>query len=145
MLVFGRLSVRIVCPEAKEAATAPLFATAMVQFQFPPGPTLPPTLSVFVAVRSGELAVTVSLQPLFPSLLSVTLLLGSTEQVPAARGLANVPVALGVAVNCTSKEPGLAIVTVAPLAVQVRLLLAMLQLMLPLLVMPLGLATLAAP
>src|SRR3989442_1076581 len=91
--------------------------------------TLPPTLLLFVAVRSGAMTVTVSLQALSVSLLSVTLLLGSTVQLPPV-GFTNVPTAVGLAVNVPSKDPGACLVP-PPLAVQVRTLLAMPQLIVP--------------
>src|SRR5713226_10642180 len=136
----------MVWPVLKVAALLPLLATVMVQVQLLPSVVAPLTLLVLVAVRSAPVTVTVSLQLLFPSLASRMLLLGSTEQEPLARGLANVPAALGVAVNCTLNVPVVApMVTGAPLAVHVRLLLAMLQLTLPLLVTLVTLTTLVAP
>src|SRR5262245_15404388 len=100
MLVLGRLSLRMVWPELKTAGPFPVLATVTVQVQGIVATPLPLTLFVLVAVRSGAVTVTVLLHVLLPSLLSVLLLLGSTAQVPAARGLANVPMALGVALNC---------------------------------------------
>ena len=94
-----------------------------------------------LAIVGGPTTVTVLLQELFTSLVSGTVLLGSTAQLPP-EGLAYVPAALAVAVKLTSKEPGAAMVT-APLAMQVRTLLAMPQLIVP--VMPLGLETPADP
>src|SRR5438093_1166483 len=96
----------------------------MVHVQLPPSVVVPLTLSLLVAVRSGALTVTVSLKVLLLSLLSLTLLSGSTEATPRLRGLAKVPPAVGVAVNTRSKLPPTARLT-APLAVAVRLLLRM--------------------
>ena len=97
-------------------------------------------------IVGGATTVTLSLHELFASLLSATLLLGSTAQVPLGRGLANIPAALGVAVTCTVKVPVVApIVTVCPEAMQVRVLLVMPQLMFWLLVMFVGLTTLGVP
>src|SRR5229473_4058830 len=53
MLVFGRLSRRIVWPEAKVAESSPLLATVIFQVQKPGKATLPPTSFVLIAVRSG--------------------------------------------------------------------------------------------
>src|SRR6266851_3422764 len=53
MLVFGRLSLRIVWPEAKLAESSPPLATVIFQVQKPGKLTLPPTSFVLVAVRSG--------------------------------------------------------------------------------------------
>src|SRR5215467_947116 len=121
----------MVWPMANVAAPLPVLATVIVQFQLLPRLSVPETLFALVAVRSGATTVTVLLQPLLVSSISTTLLLGSTEQLPPV-GLANVPTALGVAVNFTPNVPVVPpIVTAAPLAVQVNVLLAMLQLMLP--------------
>src|SRR5712692_10569108 len=53
MLVFGRLSRRIVWPEAKLAESSPPLATVIFHVQKPGKVALPPTSSVLVAVRSG--------------------------------------------------------------------------------------------
>src|ERR1051325_4090594 len=103
----------------------------MVHVQLLPRDVAPPTLSVLVAVRSGAVTTTVSLKVLLASLLSLTLLLGSTEALPPLRGLAKVPAVLGVAVKTRSKLPPTAMLTLPPLAVAVRLLLAMAAPMLP--------------
>ena len=146
MLVLGRLSLKMVWPELKTAGPFPVLGTAMDQVQGVETPVVPLTLFVLVAVRSGAVTVTVLLQALLLSLLSVTLLLGSTEQEPIARGLANVPIALGVALNCTPKAPVVAAITTdPPLAVQVRSELVMLQLIVPLPVIPLEPTMLVAP
>ncbi len=102
----------------------------------------PPTLSLFTAVRSGAFTVTVSLHELFPSLLSVTTLFGSTAHTPPV-GFTKPPVALGVAVKLTSNAPVVAAIDTAPLAVQLSTLLAMAQLMFPL--MPTRFAVPAEP
>src|SRR5262249_7254384 len=128
MFVLGRLSLRMVWPELNVAGPLPVLLTVMAQVQEFPIVTVPLALFALVAVRSGAVTVTVSLHALLASLLSVMLLLGSTAQEPIARGLANVPVALGVALNCTPNVPVVApITTDPPMAWQVRLLLAMLQ------------------
>src|SRR5262245_3765356 len=146
MLLFGRLSLRIVCPLANVAAALPVFDTVSVQVQLFPRVVAPLTLFVLLIVRSGAVTVTLSLQELLPSSLSVTFATGSIEQEPPLRGLANAPMAEGVAVNCAPKVPTLAaIVTAPPLAVQVRLLLAMTQLMLPVPAIPLEATTLVVP
>src|SRR5262245_34570474 len=133
----------MVWPKAKVAAVVPVLFTVMVQVQLLPRVPAPLTLLALVAVRSTAVATTVSLQELFPSLLSGATLFGSTPHEPPPRGLAKVPAALAVAVNWTAKVPVVApTVTVAPLAVQVRLLLAMAQLMLALLVTLVTLTTL---
>src|SRR5262249_33081400 len=146
MLVLGRLSLRMVWPVVNVAAPFPVLATVMVQFQLPPRLAVPETLLALVAVRSGATTVTVLLQLLLVSSCSRITLLGSTEQEPPPRGLANVPIALGVAVNCTPNVPVLPpMVTDPPLAVQVRSLLVMLQLMLACPVMLVTLTMLVAP
>ena len=55
---------------------------------------------------------------------------GSAAQTPPRRGLTNVPVAAGVAVSWTTKDPGVPIITV-PAAAHVRVLMLMSQLMIP--------------
>src|SRR3972149_6974888 len=119
MLLFGRLSDKIVWPDVYAAVKVPVLVTAIVHVQLSPSVVTPPTLVDLTAVRSGAVTVTLLLHVLLPSLLSGTLLLGSTVQLPPPRGLANVPIALGVASSCTSNAPPGASVT-APLAVQIR-------------------------
>src|SRR6266478_2138158 len=92
----------------------------MVHVQTPGNGVVPPTLSVFVAVRSGAVTLTESLNALFTSLVSTMTLAGSTDAVPAARGFANVPTAVGVAVKRTSTAPPGARAADPPLAVHVR-------------------------
>jgi hypothetical protein len=100
---------------------------------------------VIVVVVSASATVTLSLQPLLPSLLSALLLFGSTLQVPPPRGFVNVTALVGVAVKTTSNEPPVApSVTAPPFAVQVRSLLAMPQLMLAPPVTPLPMLTTVA-
>src|SRR5581483_8577770 len=105
-------------------------------------PCTPLWISVLI-VGAKLLTVTVLPQLLFCSLLSVTLLFGSTAQVPSTRGLVSEPEAVAVTVNCAPKVPPTATTTVPPLAVQVSVLLAIAQLIVP--VMPLAFTTLAAP
>src|SRR5437899_1508046 len=118
MLALGRLSSTSVCALAKLAAALPALATWMVHVQLLPRVVEPLTLSLLVAVRSGAVTMTVSLKLLLLSLLSRTLLFGSTEALPGLRGLLNVPRALGVAVKTRSKLPPAARAT-GPLAVAV--------------------------
>src|SRR5258706_530616 len=99
------------------------------------------TLSVFTAVRSGAVTVTVSVQVLLVSSLSVETFDGSTLQIPAV-GFTKVPMAVGVARKLTSMDPAAAMET-APLAEHVRVLVAIAQLMDP--VIPTGFAVLAEP
>ena len=88
-----------------------------------------------VVMVSALLTMTESeLQALSASFNSGTLLVGSTEQEPALRGLVKVATALGVASKVTSNEPDVPIVT-GPVAEQVRVLLVIPQLILPILVM----------
>src|ERR1039457_918665 len=105
MFVLGRLSVRIVCPVVKFADPLPPLAMWIFQVHGVPRKVAPPTLSVLTAVRSGATTSTVSEQALLPSLLSATMPLGSTKQLPPARGLLKDPVAEGVAVKSTSNDP----------------------------------------
>ena len=101
---------------------------------------------VGVGVGVGVPLTTVSAQVLLPSLLSGTILAGSTEQPPPARGFVKVPVIVAVAENDTSKEPPGPIVTGIPEAVQVRSSLPLIvQLTLPLLVMLTKLPTVTGP
>jgi len=74
----------MVCPLAKVPSALPLLATAMVQFHVPvDNGTLPLTLSVLVAVRSGAVTVTLlALQLLLVSSFSWTTSFGSTMQIP---------------------------------------------------------------
>src|SRR5436309_2874579 len=125
MLLLGRWSSTRDWPLLKVAEALPVLATWMVQVQLLPSVVAPLTLSVLVAVRSGAVTVTVSVKVLLLSLLSVTTVPGSTAALPPLRGLAKVPMALGVAVNTRSKLPPTPITTLPPLAVAVRLLLAM--------------------
>src|SRR2546428_178859 len=112
MFAFGRLSERIVWPTAKVAGALPPLLTVRVQLKGTPRTPLPLTSFVLAIVRSGAVTVTVLLaHALLPSLLSTITLLGSMEQVPAARGLAKVPMAVGVALNCTPKVPVVAAIT----------------------------------
>src|SRR5258708_36404640 len=141
MLVDGRLSVRIVAPVRKLAAAAPVFATWTFQVQLLPSVVVLLTLSVFTAVRSGAVTVTVSVQVLLFSLLSETTLPGSALQTPPV-GFTQLPAPVGVARKLTSNEPGAAIDT-APLAEHVRVLLAMAQTMFP--VIPVAFDMPAAP
>src|ERR1700722_2452910 len=57
MLVLGRSSETTVCPLVKVAGASPELATLIVQFQDPPIDTEPPTSSVLVAVRLGQVTV----------------------------------------------------------------------------------------
>src|ERR1039457_1748942 len=132
IFVLGRLSVRMVFPVEKFAAAEPLLPTWIFHVQPVPRLTVPLTLSVFTAVRSAEFTLTVSLQELLFSRLSVITLFGSTAHTPAV-GLAYEPATLAVAVKLTSTDPDAAIDT-APFAEHVSTLLEMLQLMAP--VMP---------
>jgi len=142
MFVLGRLSVRIVLPLAKLAATLPMLPTWTFHVQPVPRLTVPPTLSVFTAVRSAEFTFTVSLHELLFSLLSVITLFGSTVHTPPV-GLAYDPATLAVAEKLTSMEPAAAI-NVVPTAVHVSVLVAMTQLMVPP-VMPEAFDVLAEP
>src|SRR5258708_6434577 len=142
MLVAGRLSVRIVCPVEKLAAAFPLFAKWTFQVQGVPSVVVWLTVSVLTAVRSGAVTVTVSLQVLLVSSVSVTRFPGSTLHTPPV-GFTKVPMAVGVARKLTSIDPAAAIVAVPPLAEHVSVLLVIAQLMVP--VMPTGFAVLAEP
>src|ERR1039457_60330 len=144
MLVDGRLSVRIVCPVVKFAGALPPLAKWTFQVQGVPRVVALVTLSVLTAVRSGALTTTVSEQALLVSSLSATKPLGSTKQLPPARGLIKDPVTEGVAVKVTSKDEAGAMVTDPPLAMQVRLLLTMLQAIVPV-TLPTMLPALADP
>jgi hypothetical protein len=99
-------------------------------------------VDVFAAVT-----VTVSEQKLFARLLSPTLLFGSTSQVPPVSGFANVPAALGVAVNWTVKLPPAGILTSCPLPIctQVIVLLVIEQPIWLLFVIPAKLLVMGAP
>ena len=91
----------------------------------------------FLVMLGGATADTeFGIQSLLLSLLSTTLLLGSTRQIPAVRGLVYVPPAIEVTGMTTSNWPVPApTVTVDPLAVQVNVSLPlMVHWMLPLLV-----------
>src|SRR5260370_363834 len=114
MFVDGRLSVRMVFPLAKVAAAPPPLATWIFHVQGVPDVVLPPTLSVFTAVRSGAPTATVSLQLLLFSLPSGTTFPGSAAHTPPV-GLTKLPIAVGVARKLTSNEPAAAIDT-APFA-----------------------------
>src|SRR3954469_8505816 len=86
---------------------------------------------VIVVVVSALATATLLLQPLLLSLLSALLLFGSALQLPPLRGFVNVTALAGVPVEPRWNEPLLVpSMTAPPLAAQVRLLLAMLQLML---------------
>lgn len=122
--------MKIVCPVANVAPALPLLASVTVQVQLLPSVVAPATLFAIVAVRSGAVTVTVSLNELFASFDSLTTPAGSTDADPPLRGFANVPVADGVAVNVTLNEEDEAIVT-APLAVHVSVELLMLQATVP--------------
>src|SRR5258708_13736701 len=104
MLVDGGLPVRMVPRGRKLAAAFPPLATWTFQVQGVPSVVALLTLSVFTAVRSGAVTVTVSLHPLLPSLLSATTFPGSTAHTPPV-GFAKLPIAVGVAVTLTSHEP----------------------------------------
>src|SRR5437016_2846118 len=145
MLLFGRLSERIVCPVVNVAGALPLFAAVSVHVQKLPRVVAPPTLFDLVSVRSGAVTATESELVLLPSLLSMMLLFGSTLAVPPARGFASVPMALGVAVKVTSNDPPAPIVTGKPLAVQVRSFVVIEQLMFALLVMPVNVPAAGTP
>src|SRR5258706_260066 len=99
MFVFGSVSASRAWPVAKLAAALPPFDTTIDQVQLLPSVVAPLTLFVFVAVRSGAVTVTLSLNVLFASFDSVTLPFGSTLALPPLRGLAKVPMAEGVAVK----------------------------------------------
>jgi hypothetical protein len=86
------------------------------------GATVAVGVGVGVGVGALLLLTTVSAHALLVLSLSVTALLGSTEQVPPVRGFTKVPIAAGVAVNDTSKEPPESIeIPSPPETVQVRL------------------------
>src|SRR5574341_1568853 len=74
--------------------------------------------------------VTVSAQPLFVSSISAAAVSGSVVQTPPLFGFTSEPSAVGVTVTATLKEPPGGIV-MAPLAVQVRVLDAIAQLIVP--------------
>src|SRR5258708_38155293 len=141
MFVAGRLSVRIVCPVVKLAAAPPALAKWTFHVQGIPAVPFPPTLLVFTAVRSAAPTTTVSVHELLFSLLSVTTLPGSAAQTPPV-GFTKLPTAVGVARKLTSNDPAAAIDT-APFAVHDSVLLAMAQLMVP--VIPTGFVMLAEP
>src|SRR4029079_10968402 len=84
---------------------------------------------VIVVVVFAAPAVTLLLQVLLPSPASATSPFGSTPQAPPPRGFENVAAASGVAVKTTSND-ALAVpnVTEPPVAVQVRVPLAIAQL-----------------
>ena len=103
--------------------------TLRVQVQLVPGAVDPPTLSDLLTVKSGAVTVTVSLL----QVLLVWLLWpspGYALQIPPV-GLVNVPVALGWAAKVTVKYSPAGMVTEPPEAEQVRVLLAMPQLIVP--------------
>src|SRR5689334_16037052 len=133
-----------VCPDWNVADPLPPLLTDSVHLKFPPKEIVPFTSLVLPIVRSGALTMTMFAgQLLFCSFVSVTLLFGSTEQTPSVRGLVSVPVTVGVTVNCAPKVPAAAMTTGPPLAVQVSVLLAIAQAIVP--VMPLGLITPTEP
>ena len=103
---------------ATPASAVPPFGLVMVKLSVEVPPIAMPVGENALLIVGGPTTVTLLLQELFPSLVSGTLLLGSTAQLPPV-GFAYVPAALAVAVKLTSKEPGAAMVT-APLAAQVR-------------------------
>src|SRR5258708_10879476 len=115
MFVDGRLSVRIACPLVKFAGALPPLARWTFQVQLLPSTMAPLASLVLTAVRSGAVTVTVSVQVLLVSSLSVDTFDGSTLHTPAV-GFTKVPMAVGVARKLTSIDPAAAIET-APVAV----------------------------
>src|SRR5438876_12458448 len=105
MLLLGRLSPTIVWPALNAASALPPLMTWRVQVQLWPSVVAPATLLDLDMVKSGAVTVTESLKSLLFSLLSVTTSLGSTEAKPPERGLAKMPVVVGVAVKVMSKLP----------------------------------------
>ena len=84
-------------------------------------------------------------QVLFPSLVSAMTAFGSTAHVPPGRGLTNGPPVVGVTGMPTWNVPDGPIATLVPVAVQVSVLIAMVQRRLPLLLTLPTLETVGAP
>src|SRR5438309_33642 len=115
MLLFGRLSSRIVESLANVTGAVPALATVNVQVQEFPSVVVWPTLSARVSVRSGAVTVTVSGAAVLLVLLCPhTQPSGSTRATPPARGLTKGPPVAGVAVTTTSKLPPGAMVAPSP-------------------------------
>src|SRR5512135_882834 len=117
--------------EAPDTLPGPLFVTAIMYVTPCPGAAVV-ALSVFVIERSAMGLTTTVLEPqlLLASLSSGTAPAGSTAQFPPALGFTREPAAVGVPVTGTLNEPPDGIVT-APLAAHVNLLLAIEQLIAP--------------
>ena len=98
------------------------------------GATIGMQLTAVVVAR--RLTVTASEQLLLVSLLSASELFGSAEQTPPDLGLVRVPAAVGVVSKETVKLPPDAKATPPPLAVQLRLLLEIEQLIVPVPLVP---------
>ncbi len=87
-------------------------------------------LKDLVTVGADINTVTVSVQLLFVSSISVIRFPGSALQTPDARGFTSAPAAVAVTVTGMVKEPPVGMVTALP-AVQVSVLAATAQLMVP--------------
>jgi hypothetical protein len=144
-----------VSPVPSLTVTVPVGATAVpdvfVTLKFTvtacPSNPLAALVEVIVVDVFAALTVTVSEQKLFARLLSPTLLFWSASQVPPVSGFANVPAALGVAVNWTVKLPPAAILTNCPFPIctQVSVLLVIEQPIWLLFVIPKKLPVAGAP
>jgi hypothetical protein len=113
----------------------------------PTRPLVAGSVEVMVVDVFAAVTVTESAHELFVVLLSPTLLLGLTLQVPLDKGLANTPAALGVAVNDTVKLPFAAILTKLPLPIctQTRTLAVIVHPIWLLLLMPVRFPTVGTP
>ena len=80
----GRVSVKMVWPFAKFAGAVPPLATRIVQVQLPADSgTLPPTLFVFAAVRSGHVTAIGLTDTVGPGVVSTVALAVPARQVPS--------------------------------------------------------------
>ena len=106
--------------------TVPTFELVMVNVSV----DVPPAATGFeennFEMEGGAMAVTLLKPVLFDSLVSVTLLLGSTLAV-----FVRMPVEAGVTLKLTTKLPPVPRITEPPFAVQANIPVVMLQLMLP--------------
>src|SRR5882672_10302925 len=100
LLLFGRLSVPIVCPLVKFAAAPPVLFTVKVQVQVWPTTALPLTLLLLVIVRSEPSAIAQSENDVTP--LSVTALFTVSTAPPCA---VQVPVMFFQRINFASVIP----------------------------------------
>jgi hypothetical protein len=140
-------SLTVTVPVGATPVPEVFFTWKLIVTGCPTSPLVAGIVDVMVVDVFAAATVTVSAQELFPVLLSPTLLLGSTLQVPPEEGLANVPAALGVAVNDTVKLPPAAMLTKLPLPLctQTRTLAVIVHPIWLLLVMPVRFPTVGAP